>query len=126
MKQSESSTGRSGEYFAAYVLETYGVEAHRVDTQYSDIWCRVGDDVRAVEVKSCSHPSAYGNNVRPTYRFNVKSKKHGWYCFVALDRRLVLFRSVEDITAAQCCTIRADEFTEENQRISIEKFLESC
>lgn len=97
-----------------------------MDTQYSDLWCRVGDDVRAVEVKSCSHPSAYSHNGRLTYRFNVKSKKHGWYCFVALDRQLVFFRAVEDITASHSCTIRADEFTEENQRISIEKFLESC
>ena len=108
------------------MLETYGVECHRVDTQYSDLWCRVGADVREVEVKSCSHPSAYGAAVALRYGFNVSAKKHGWFCFVALDRQLVLFRSNQEVGSIRYYSIVDDLFTEENQRISIEKFLESC
>ena len=126
MKPSKSSKGRAGEYFAAYVLEAHGVETHRVDTQYSDLWCRIGTEVRALEVKSCSEASAYGAAVALRYGFNVRSKKHGWYCFVALDRQLVLFRSNEEVGSIRYYSITDDLFTEENQRISIEKFLESC
>ena len=126
--QGASSTGRAGEYFAAYVLESYGVEAHRVDTQYSDLWCRVGEDVRAVEVKTCTRFSVAPahRKVSPHYRFNVKSKKHGWFCLVALDIERLLFRPVEEVTASQTLQIQASEFTLDNQRMTIERFLESC
>ena len=123
---SASATGRVGEHFAAYVLEAHGIEAQRVDTQYADLWCRVGDSLIAVEVKTCSHPVAYGNHVRLTYKFNVKAKKHGWYCFVVLDKQLVLLRSVEEIGQLSSFSIGAPLFTEEAQSNSIEKFLKSC
>jgi len=125
--QGASTTGRAGEYFAAYVLESYGVETHRVDTQYSDLWCRVGEDVRAVEVKTCTKFSTAPEyrKVSPHYRFNVKSRKHGWYCLVALDIERLLFRSVDEVTAAATLQIQASEFTLDNQRMTIERFLES-
>lgn len=126
MGQGAISTGRAGEYFAAYVLESYGVEAYRVDTQYSDLWCRVGDEVRAVEVKTCTSPSKHGRDAQTYYRFNVSSKKHGWFCFVALDRELLLFRSAEEVGDRQSLRVSASEFNAANQRRTIEQFLESC
>ena len=103
------------------------METHRVDTQYSDLWCRVGEDVRAVEVKTCTKFSTAPEyrKVSPHYRFNVKSQKHGWYCLVALDIERLLFRSVDEVTAAATLQIQASEFTMDNQRMTIERFLES-
>lgn len=125
---SASATGRIGEHFAAYVLEAHGVEAQRVDTQYADLWCRVGDSLISVEVKTCSVPKWYHKrSLRgPRYAFNVKSKKHGWYCFVALDIRLMLLRPVEEVGKASSISLSTKLFTPESQSNSIEKFLKSC
>lgn len=125
MGQGAISTGRAGEYFAAYVLESYGVEAYRVDTQYSDLWCRVGDELRAVEVKTCTSPSKTGRSAQSYYCFNVKAKKHGWFCFVALDRELLLLYPVEQIGGMDFLRLTPSEFNAANQRRTIEQFLES-
>ena len=124
---SSSATGRVGEHFAAYVLEAHGIEAQRVDTQYADLWCRVGDSLIAVEVKTCSAPKRYtGTRVHPRYNFNLRAKKHGWFCFVALDVQLLLLRPVEETGGVCHLSINDYLFTLESQSNSIEKFLKSC
>ena len=124
---SATATGRVGEHFAAYVLEAHGIEAQRVDTQYADLWCRVGESLIAVEVKTSSYPVQHGRGgVTPRYRYNLRSKKHGWFCFVALDINRILLRPVEELGQLTSFSIGAPLFTEEAQRNSIEKFLKSC
>ena len=124
---SSSATGRVGEHFAAYVLEAHGIEAQRVDTQYADLWCRVGDSLIAVEVKTCSSAKLFPKRgVTSRYSFNSRSKKHGWFCFVALDIRLMLLRPVEEIGKASSISLSSKLFTPESQSNSIEKFLKSC
>ena len=120
-----TSKGRVGEFFAAYVLESYGVETHRVDTRYSDLWCRVGESVRTVEVKSCTRPTGYKSGEVLRYTFNVRSRKHGWFCLVALDRQMVLLRSVEEMGGPKTLRVGPEEFNAVNQRRTIERFIES-
>lgn len=116
-----------GEHFAAYVLEAHGIEAQRVDTQYSDLWCRVGDALIAVEVKTCSAPQRHSaKSAYLRYHYNLKARKHGWFCFVALDARLILLRPVTEFGKVTSFSIGAPLFTEEAQRNSIENFLKSC
>jgi hypothetical protein len=48
-----------------------------------------------------------------------------WYCFIALDKRLLLMRPKAEVLVS---TVRLDpaEFNEANQRRTIEQFIESC
>lgn len=125
MAISGASTGRAAEFFVAYLLETYGAECHRVNGQYADIWCRVGDKIRMVEVKASSGPFVpFQKAKHKTYQFKTDSKKMGWYCFVAMDRQLVLMYPVEQIKS-KTYRITPSEFNSENQRRTIEEFLES-
>ena len=126
MKLHAQSMGRVGEYFAAYVLEANGIETHRVDVHHSDLWCRVRDTLHMVEVKAVSAPKAYSRAVTARYHFNLSGKKKGWYCFVALDRQLLLMRPVSEIRAKSSFSLAVEEFNAENQRRTIEQFLESC
>ena len=120
------SRGRVGEYFAAYVLESNGIEAHRVDVHHSDLWCRIDETLVMVEVKSVSAPKAYGSNVSLKYHFNVGANKQGWFCFVALDRQLLLLRPVSEFRGKRSLALLPEEFNAENQRRTIEEFKESC
>jgi hypothetical protein len=43
VQHNNTDKGRQGEFLAAYILETYGVEVHHVDRSGSDLWCRVND-----------------------------------------------------------------------------------
>ena len=120
------STGRVGEYFAAYVLESNGIETHRVDVHHSDLWCRVRETLCMVEVKSVSSPRAYSRAITPKYHFNISGNKQGWYCFVALDRQLLLLRPVSDVRGKVSLSISPEEFNAGNQRRTIDRFMESC
>ena len=48
-----------------------------------------------------------------------------WYCFVALDRQLLLMKRCGSFDT-QKLRILPNEFNEANQRRTIEEFLESC
>jgi hypothetical protein len=116
-----------GEHFAAYILEAHGIEAQRVDTQYADLWCRVGESLVAVEVKTSSAPVKRGaRSLATSYRYNLRAKKHGWFCFVALDIRCVLLCPVEELDQLSSFSIKASLFTADAQRNSIEHFLKNC
>lgn len=121
----KTDLGRRGEFLAAYILETFGVEVHHVDRAGSDLWCKVRETITTVQVKASSKPVRYGTDVRETYTFHTPKIDVDWYCFVALDRQLLLMKKAGSFDTAKL-RILHNEFNEANQRRTIEEFLESC
>ena len=117
--------GRAGEFLAAYILETYGVEAHHVSRDGADLWCKVRGSLTTVQVKAASYPRTESKGRRLQYGFCVRPVEVDWYCFIALDKRLLLMRPDAEVITS---TVRIDpaEFSEDNQRRTIEQFIESC
>ena len=114
------STGRAGEFLAAYILEAHGVECHRVDRQGADLWCKRGDKITTVQVKTASESVVDGN--RAVYRYNTKTRDAAWFCFVALDTRLVLLRPAENVLTIST-RIHQSTFTPANQGESVQHFI---
>ena len=119
--------GRAGEFLAAYILETFGIEVHHVDRDGADLWCKVRDSLTTVQVKAASTPVAYGKTRKdtPRYRFFCQNAKVDWYCFIALDKQLLIMRRTNDVLT-QTVSIEPKEFNEANQRRTIEEFMDSC
>jgi len=118
-----SKTGRRGEFLAAYVLESNGVECHHVDRNGSDLWCRVNDKVYTIEVKSSSRAARSTKGLRSShYQFHTRVHTADFYCFVALDRQLLLLRPASQITA-KCLRILAEEFNPSNQSMTIAELI---
>jgi hypothetical protein len=117
-------TGRAGEFLAAYILETFGVECHHVDRDGADLWCKVRGTLVGVEVKTSREPRTSradrGSVVRYSF-YTSRLKDAPWHCFVALDRQLLLMR----VTAGLPRTthIAPSEFNEVSQRRTVEEFL---
>ena len=128
MSASNRGTGRIGEFFAAFVLEKHGVECHHVDREGSDLWCKVRESIVTVEVKAASHARSGGGGPSkrvPRYNYNTRGNDAQWYCFVAVDLEMMLMRPAAAVTTKHTA-IAPELFTEENQRLSIEEFLNSC
>ena len=119
------SVGRAGEFLSAYILETYGVEVHHVDRDGADLWCKVRGSILTVQVKSSSKPMRYGHDAKEMYTYHTPKIDVDWYCFVALDRQLLLMKKAGSFDTAKL-RILHNEFNEANQRRTIEEFLESC
>lgn len=120
--------GRAGEFFAAYVLEMHGVECHHVDRAAADLWCRVGGLVRTVQVKTASEakPSRVTDNDYRYRYFTPKGKATAdWYCFVALDKGVVLLKPASFI-AKGTTIFSGREFSAVSQARTIEAFKETC
>jgi hypothetical protein len=118
-----TGTGRAGEFLAAYLLETFGVEVHHVDRDGADLWCRVGGGLSTVQVKTSSAPRLSNKTtVSPRYEFHTPETAVDWFCFVALDCRLILMRRA-DMVGSGKTRIRPQEFNEANQRRTVEEFL---
>ena len=125
-ERSNHRVGRQGEFLAAYLLETHGIEVHHVDRRDADLWCRVGDRLATVQVKTSAQARVRADrSVRPTHTFSTPGITVDWYCFVSLEDGRLLMRPSDEI-ANQCTTIKPAEFTEENQRKTIEDFIKSC
>lgn len=122
--QSNSDIGRAGEFLAAYILETHGVEVHHVDRAGADLWCKVQDSLLTVQVKSRSKVSTEKYR-RPHYRFSTQKTTADWYCFVALDRRLLLMYPVSQFSM-KTARFSEGEFNADHQRRTIEEMLQSC
>ena len=123
-KHKHMGVGRQGEFLAAFILEGSGVEVHHVDRQDADLWCRVGDRLVTVQVKTASRAVAYASqSIR--YHFYTPPAHVDYYCFVCLDVRLLLLRAPRLIRANQT-RLRPSEVTEENQRKTIDEFIDSC
>jgi len=96
-----------------------------VDRAGSDLWCKVRETITTVQVKASSKPVRYGADVRETYTFHTPKIDVDWYCFVALDKQLLLMRKSDSFETSKL-RISPNEFNEANQRRTIEEFLESC
>lgn len=118
-----------GEFFAAYVLEKNGVECHHVDREGSDLWCKVQESIVTVEVKAATRIRAGGGGpAKRVSRYNYNTSKEpdaDWYCFVAVDKELLLMRPASAVTTKHTA-INPSCFTLEKQEQSIEDFLRSC
>jgi hypothetical protein len=117
--------GRAGEFLAAYILESFGVEVHHVSRDGADLWCKVRGSLTTVQVKAASYPRTEAKGRKLQYGFFVRPVEVEWYCFIALDKRLLLMRPDAEVLTK---TVRIDpaEFSEDNQRRTIEQFIESC
>jgi uncharacterized protein (UPF0335 family) len=58
MRRANTDVGRAGEFLAAYILETHGIEVHHVDRAGADLWCKVQGSIVTVQVKSSHRPHA--------------------------------------------------------------------
>ena len=125
MGRSRTDIGRAGEFLAAYILETHGVEVHHVDRAGADLWCKVQGSIVTVQVKACTATAQ--SNVRSTqyYSYRTQNSDADWHCFVALDRELLLMRPSANIVA-KTTRIAPSEFNEANQRRTIEEMMNSC
>ena len=119
--------GRQGEFFAAYILESHGVECHHVDRRGSDLWCKLpSGEIRTVQVKATRGPRTKDKRPGPSalvYTFSHIHTEHcNWFCFVALDKPLLIMEYL-DGDSRQTKHFRPDTFTEEAQASSLEAFL---
>lgn len=118
-----TETGRRGEFLAAYILESHGIECHHVNREGADLWCRVQGRVFTVEVKSASRRSKPSRNRKNNYyQFYTTKRLADFFCFVALDRQLVVVRPLALITSATS-RVSIAEFNEANQRRTIEELI---
>lgn len=115
-----------GEFLAAYILETFGVEVHHVDRQGADLWCKVNGSIITVQVKSSAGPRKSRTTTNNEYyTFSTRAADVDWYCFVALDRRLLIMRPRSWVRVSTT-RFHPSEFNDTNQRVSIEEMLKSC
>ena len=125
MGRSRTDIGRAGEFLAAYILETHGIEVHHVDRAGADLWCKVQGSITTVQVKASTIPIQSNDRSTLYYTYATRSPVADWYCFVALDRELLLMRPVSTIVATTT-RIAPSEFNEANQRRTIEEMMNSC
>lgn len=118
-----TETGRRGEFLAAYILESHGIECHHVNREGADLWCKIQGRVFTVEVKSASM-KAKPDRGRPSsyYQFHTNKKNAEFYCLVALDRQLLVVRHATLITGGTT-RVSVSEFNEANQRRTIEEMI---
>lgn len=120
------STGRTGEFLASYILETFGVEVHHVSRDGADLWCKIRSDrIVTIDVKASAETSS---NIRAKnhYRFHTPGRVPvDYYAFVALDKQLMLIRPSEEV-GVKTVSIHTKHFNESNQRRTIEQMIAAC
>jgi len=121
----KTDIGRAGEFLAAYILETYGIEVHHVDRAGSDLWCKVQGSIITVQVKASQAPAQNNDRSALYYTYTTRNPVADWYCFVALDRELLITRPSVLVTATTT-RVAPSEFNEANQRRTIEEMVNSC
>ena len=107
---------------AAYILETHGIEVHHVDRAGADLWCKVRGSILTVQVKASQAPVKSNKRSCTYYTYRTQPSDADWFCFVALDRELLLMRPSESIVA-MTTRIAPSEFNEANQRRTIEDMI---
>ena len=122
MTRNRSDIGRAGEFLAAYILETHGIEVHHVDRAGADLWCKVRDAIFTIQVKACQAPAQNTKRSSLYYNYRTHNNAADWYCFVALDRELLIVKPVQSIVATTT-RIAPSEFNEANQRRTIEDMI---
>jgi hypothetical protein len=101
-------TGRQGEFLAAYILETHGIEVHHVDRAGADLWCKVNGKLITLQVKAASTPRTSKKTAVPYYIYFTKNPDADYFCFVALDIQMILIRPTADVTASTTRIAPAD------------------
>ena len=116
-KKSPKQIGRAGEHYAAYLLESVGLEALRVDGTGCDLHVTTNSGrVMRVEVKTCASKMLDQN----TYRFHIGKSNAEVFAFVAIfDEPLVRMFLRED---APKWSLNSSEFTLEAQQADLEWF----
>jgi hypothetical protein len=122
--RSRTDIGRAGEFLAAYILETHGVEVHHVDRAGADLWCKVRGSIVTVQVKASQAPVKSNKRSYVYYTYRTQPSDANWFCFVALDRELLLMRPSESIVTTTT-RIAPSEFNEANQRRTIEDMIDA-
>ena len=122
MGRHKNDIGRAGEFLAAYILETHGIEVHHVDRAGSDLWCKVRDSIVTVQVKASQAPTQNNDRSSFYYTYATRNPVADWYCFVALDRELLIMRPGAGIVASTT-RLAPSEFNEANQRRTIEEMI---
>lgn len=118
-----TDTGRMGEFLASYILETHGVEVHHVDRAGADLWCRANSKLITMQVKAATVPTKSNSHTSVAYyNYTAKNRNADYFCFVALDLRLLLLRPSSTITGSTV-RIAPEEFTDASQSQSIEAML---
>jgi len=118
LKKSPKQVGRAGEHYVAYLLESVGLEALRVDGTGCDLHVTTnsGSRVMRVEVKTCASRMLEKN----TYRFHIGKSDAEVFVFVAIfDEPLVRMFLRED---APKWSLNSSEFTLEAQQADLEWF----
>jgi hypothetical protein len=125
MRRAKTDVGRAGEFLAAYILETHDIEVHHVDRAGADLWCKVRGSIITVQVKSSTVPIPTNERSFLYYTYATRNPVADWYCFVALDRELLLMRPAV-MVVAKTTRIAPSEFNAVNQTRTIEEMVESC
>jgi hypothetical protein len=124
--RNKADIGRAGEFLAAYILETHGIEVHHVDRAGADLWCKVQGSIITVQVKACQQVRSTNSHTSvPYYTYSTRNPVADWYAFVALDRELLLMRP-SSLIMAVTTRVSPSEFNEANQRRTIEEMMNSC
>lgn len=115
--------GRQGEFLAAYILETHGVEVHHVDRAGADLWCRTANGIVTVQVKTCTQPKPTNDRSQLYYTFSTQPSDANLHAYVALDREIMLLKPNEPNTAKTTTRFAAQEFNPTNQKRTIEAMM---
>ena len=116
-KKSPKQVGRVGEHYVAYLLESVGLEALRVDGTGCDLHVTTNSGrVMRVEVKTCASRMLEKN----TYRFHIGKSNAEVFAFVAIfDEPMVRMFLRKD---APKWSLNSSEFTLEAQQADLEWF----
>lgn len=110
-----SQGGRIGEYLAAFLLESHGIDTAFVDRTGSDLWCRLGSQMRAVEVKTAFRPEK-GRPDRASFRAEAH-KDADLFALLYIPAHALLLLRREDMGRNQ--RVPLVEFTEANMARTI-------
>lgn len=111
MARQEIRTGRAGEHFAAYLIESTGLEASRVDGACDLHVTLLSGRVLRVEVKSAKTLRG------PSFRFSRGKSEADVYALIAMSGHPMLRLQPANLgfTRNKTITIHASEFTQEKQ-----------
>ena len=118
-KKSPKQVGRVGEHYVAYLLESVGLEALRVDGTGCDLHVTTssGSRVMRVEVKTCASRMLEKN----TYRFHIGNSNAEVFAFVAIFDGEPLVRMFLRDDAPKW-SLNSSQFTLEAQQADLEWF----
>jgi hypothetical protein len=97
-------SGRAGEFFAAYVLESMGLRTVHVDLPHDDLWVKTPENEHiCVQVKSSRGPHDRKDRIKESLIYSFQVNKggrlkfyNGIFMFVALDKQLCFAQRWDD------------------------------